>query len=191
MPTTKQQLHGRLILLGISALFLIPILAAAWLYFGPGDWRPATHVERGQLVTPPVELPDTAFESSAGPFRFREVWTLIVFADEGCDATCVKTLENIRQIRLSLGPKMPRLQTVFLPRNAAAADSLDGAAFPKLYTAEPAAADIVNERLGHWDNGQIFLVDPLGNLMMSYAPGASMGDVRADLGHLLKLSGIG
>lgn len=191
MPMTKEQLRGRLILLGISALFAIPIVAAAWLYFGPGDWRPAAHTEHGVLVTPPVELPDKAFESSAGPFRFREVWTLIVFADERCDATCIKTLENVRQIRLSLGPKMSRLQTVFLPQNAAAADTLDSTAFPKLYIAEPAAADLVNERLGHWDNGQIFLVDPLGNLMMSYSPGAPMGDVRADLGHLLKLSGIG
>jgi hypothetical protein len=60
-----------------------------------------------------------------------------------------------------------------------------------LLIAEPAAAELVSERLGRWDNGQIFLVDPLGNLMMSYSSGASMRDVRADLGHLFKLSGIG
>ncbi len=188
---TKQQLHGRLVLLGISALFVIPILAAAWLYFGPNDWRPAAHIQHGELVTPPVELPATVFESTAGPFQFREVWTLVVLADAQCDATCVKTLEHIRQIRLSLGPKMTRLQTVFLPGAAAAADTLDRAAFPKLLIAEPAAAELVIERLGRLHNGQIFLVDPLGNLMMSYSSGTSMSDIRADLGHLFKLSGIG
>ncbi len=188
---TKQQLRGRLILLGISALFIIPIIAAALLYFGPSEWRPVAHMEHGNLVTPPVELPATVFESSAGPFRFREVWTLIVLANEQCDATCIKALENIRQIRLSLGPKIPRLQTVFLPRDSRAIATLDLAAFPKLLIGERAAADLVAGRLERWDNGQIFLVDPLGNLMMSYSPGISMGDVRADLGHLFKLSGIG
>jgi len=190
-PMTNQQLRGRLILLAISALFIIPILAAAWLYFGPNDWRPAAHIQHGELVTPPVELPATVFESSAGPFRFREVWTLVGLADEQCDATCVETLEHIRQIRLSLGPKMTRLQTVFLPGESGAADILDRSAFPKLLIAEPAAAELVSERLGRWENGQIFLVDPLGNLMMSYSSGTTMGDVRAELGHLFELQVIG
>jgi hypothetical protein len=187
----NQQLRGRLVLLTISALFILPILAAAWLYFGSSAWRPAAQSQHGKLVTPPVELPDTVFESNTGPFRFREVWTLVVFADGQCDAMCVETLEHIRQIRLSLGPKMPRLQTVFLPRETSAIDALDLSAFPKLLIGEPAANKAVMERLGRWDNGQMFLVDPLGNLMMSYAPGTSMSDVRADLGHLFTLSGIG
>lgn len=185
------QLRGRLILLAISAIFLIPILAAAWLYFAPGGWRPPAHTEHGTFISPPVELPETVFSASVQPLQFRKVWTLMVLADQQCDATCVSTLENIRQIRLSLGPKMPRLQTAFLPLHASAAETLDVAAFPKLLIAEPAAGELVAERFGNWANGQIFLVDPLGNLMLSYTPGTAMGDVRADLAQLLKLSGIG
>jgi hypothetical protein len=188
---TNPQQRGRLILLAISATFIVPILAAAWLYFGPGNWRPGSQTQHGDLVSPPVELPATVFDSSVGPLQFREVWTLVVIADRQCDVTCVTALEHIRQIRLSLGPKMPRLQTVFLPRDSAAASALNAAEFPKLLIAEPAAAKLVSESLGRWDNGQIFVVDPLGNLMLAYKPGAEMGEVRADLAHLLKLSGIG
>jgi len=115
---------------------------------------------------------------------------LLVLADDHCDSLCMMTLENVRQIRLSLGPKMPRLQNVFLPSGNAVA-SIDRMKFPKLIIAKPETAKPIQERIGNWQNGQIFLVDPFGNLMMSYAPGTEKGDVRKDLGHLLKLSEIG
>ena len=35
------------------------------------------------------------------------------------------------------------------------------------------------------------MVDPLGNLMMCYPASTGMGDIREDVAHLLKLSGIG
>ena len=104
---------------------------------------------------------------------------------------CVTALEHIRQIRLSLGPKMTRLQTVFLPGSPLASENLDREAFPVLVIASPEATITITGLMDSWANGQIFLVDPLGNLMMSYPSGTEMGDVRKDIAHLFKLSGIG
>lgn len=39
--------------------------------------------------------------------------------------------------------------------------------------------------------GRIYIIDPLGNLMMSYAPGAPPKGLLEDLKKLLKLSRIG
>ncbi|MFN2166702.1 MAG: hypothetical protein ACK2U9_10640 [Anaerolineae bacterium] len=114
-----------------------------------------------------------------------------MLAGERCDSICVEALEHIRQIRLSLGPKMTRMQTVYLPGAQAAIAPLDLAEFPKLLIIDPADSVTLRKLMTNPDNGEIFLVDPLGNVMMSYPPGTSMGDVRKDLGHLFKLSGIG
>jgi len=185
------QLRGRLTLLAISALFTTPIVLAAYLYFSGDAWRPAERTQHGQLVTPPISLPDIALNPATGDDRFREVWSLLVLAEDQCDNECIVALEHARQIRLSLGPKMTRLQTVYVPGDSGAASALNPAEFPVLIVTAPESGETLQELIGSWENGEVFLVDPLGNLMMSYPPGTEMGDVRKDLGHLLKLSGIG
>jgi hypothetical protein len=186
---TNTQKRGRLVLLTISFMFFAPMFLAMYLYFSDNAWRPAESTQHGQLVSPPVGLPDIPLDAEAA--RFREVWTLLVVADGQCDPLCLQTLEHVRQIRLSLGPKMTRLQNVFLPLVPAASEQLDRAAFPKLIVTGPETSILIQDLIGNWVNGQIFLVDPFGNLMMSYPPGTDMGDVRKDLGHLLKISTIG
>jgi hypothetical protein len=188
---TDSQTRGRLTLLLITALFVTPIIVAMFLYFGDTEWRPAQSTQKGTLITPPIVLPEDSFAAAPEDLRFREVWSLVVMAGERCDAICVEALEHIRQIRLSLGPKMTRMQTVYLPGAPAAIAPLDLAEFPKLLIIDPADSLALRELMTNPDNGEIFLVDPLGNVMMSYPPGTSMGDVRKDLGHLFKLSGIG
>ena len=184
------QLRGRMTLLAISALFITPIILATYLYFSGDNWRPAEKTQHGELITPPISLPDISLNQT-GSDHFREVWSLVVVANEQCDSTCVTALEHTRQIRLSLGPKMTRLQTVFVPGQTGTTDTLNRAEFPILIITTTAATDTLRSLIGNSENGEIFLVDPLGNLMMSYPPGTEMGDVRKDLGHLLKLSGIG
>ena len=40
-------------------------------------------------------------------------------------------------------------------------------------------------------DGMLFLIDPLGNLMMQYEPGFNTYKVKEDLMHLLRISQIG
>ena len=186
---TNSQKKGRLVLLTISFMFFAPMFLAMYLYFSDNAWRPAESTQHGVLVSPPVSLPDIALNPTNA--QFREVWSLLVIASDHCDSPCVESLEHIRQIRLSLGPKITRLQTVFLPAENNAASQLDPAAFPKLIITEPTTSLLVHDLVGNWSDGEIFLVDPFGNLMMSYPVGTDMGDIRKDLGHLLKISTIG
>jgi hypothetical protein len=63
----------------------------------------------------------------------------------------------------------------------------------------PAAASLLaflprrdNDSAGGDANAQrIYLIDPLGNLMMSYAPGAKPKGLLEDMKRLLRLSQIG
>jgi hypothetical protein len=50
---------------------------------------------------------------------------------------------------------------------------------------------IIEIRHGAVPDGMLFLIDPLGNLMMQYEPGFNAYKVKDDLMHLLKISQIG
>lgn len=53
------------------------------------------------------------------------------------------------------------------------------------------AKKLAEIRLGIIPDGMLFLIDPLGNLMMQYEPGFNTYKVKDDLMHLLKISQIG
>ncbi|MCP4000867.1 MAG: hypothetical protein GY727_08145 [Gammaproteobacteria bacterium] len=188
MSNTQQQ--GRRMLLFISLLFITPIIAAMYMYLS-GTAIPLSSIEHGELITPPRILPETALNTSVPEQRFRDVWSLLVSADSHCDADCLVSLEKIRQVRLSLGPKMTRIQTVFLPASETAIGIELATEHPKLIIASPEQSGIIRPTLGAYKNGEIFLVDPLGNLIMRYPQDAEMGNIREDITHLLKLSNIG
>jgi hypothetical protein len=51
--------------------------------------------------------------------------------------------------------------------------------------------NLTDSKKGDIPDGMLFLIDPLGNLMMQYAPGFDPYQVKSDLMHLLKISQIG
>jgi len=161
-----------------------------YMYYSGSSLGPIDKTAYGELITPPRALPDTGLLTD-GEEQLRKLWTLAVLADADCDTSCSEALIHIRQIRLSLGPKMPRLQTVYLPAQMTAITGDLQRQHPKLIIAAPDATRDIRDIVGPYEPGQIFMIDPLGNLMMSYPPGTDMGNVRKDLAHLLKLSGIG
>jgi hypothetical protein len=185
---TEAQQKGRRTLILISLLFALPIVGAMYMYYS-GTAVPVNNTQHGALISPPRLLPDTALSDQSESFR--KIWSLVVLADQTCDALCLAALENIRQIRLSLGPKLPRLQTVFLPAAETAIRSELEAEHPKLIVVMPEVSGEIRAAFSDAIDGEVFLVDPLGNLMMQYPPGTGMSDIRKDIAHLFKLSGIG
>lgn len=184
------QRKGRRTLLLITAIFFLPIFVAMLIYYSGSNWRPATSTVRGELINPPIALPTTSLTADPAD-QLREIWTMLVLAEDSCDALCVETLEHIRQIRLSLGPKMARIQTALLPASLQAANAFDKAEHPALIVADPERTAALRALIGSYQNGEVLLVDPLGNLMMRYRPNSDMADIRKDLAHLFNLSGIG
>jgi hypothetical protein len=187
---TDAQTRGRRTLVLIALLFATPIFVAMYMYYSSSALNPVDSSAFGELITPPRPLPEMSLLADDDA-SLRKLWALIVLADKDCDSACNDALVHIRQIRLSLGPKMSRLQTVFLPaQNMAIADDLQ-TRHPKLIIASPDHSADIRAIIGAYEPGEIFIADPLGNLMMSYPPGTDMGDIRKDIAHLLKLSGIG
>jgi cytochrome oxidase Cu insertion factor (SCO1/SenC/PrrC family) len=184
-------------LLLLFVLFFGP-LAMAWvLYYGSGGWRPEGRSNHGVLIEPPTPLPETALVladgSSTEPDVLRHVWTLLYVDDGVCAEACQEALYRSRQVRIALGKEIDRVQRLYLYRG----DKIDLASdHPDLIVAEansPGGLDLVaafppDERP---DRDNIYLVDPLGNLMMRFPLEDDARDILLDLKKLLKLSRIG
>ena len=180
----------------LAGLFLLPLLLSFWLYYGL-HWRPPAMSNHGELIEPVRPLPDVPLVDTAGAAQshiFLGHWTLVYVGDGACDANCHDVLFFMRQTRLSLNNEMTRVQRVFL----ATADCCDRAFLAaqhpglRVLDASQAAAQPVLAQFPPAGRAQaLYVVDPLGNLMMRYDARLPPQGLLEDLKRLLQLSHIG
>ena len=148
---------------------------AAW-YFG---WGTGQRGNYGELIAPrPLSAPE--FE------RLRGKWLLVTFDAPACDAYCEKKLYYMRQIRTALGKEQARVERLWV---------LTGGGSPR---AELLAA-IEGTRLARAPSDafpgdppdHVYLVDPLGNLMMRFPREPDPSRMLKDLQRLMRYSRIG
>jgi hypothetical protein len=216
-------------------LFFAPVAVAFILYYGVG-WSPGRRVNHGELVEPPVPLPDLALprvdapladvqrtnaarpEAASGavpastgagdastadaprasaPRSFlKGKWTLLYLGAGDCAAGCRTELYNTRQVRAALGAERARVQRVFLAEGACCDLEWLRAQQPDLITVqagvEAAPLTAILEHAGRSSPAdRVYLIDPLGNLMMCYAADARPKGMLEDLKKLLRLSHVG
>jgi cytochrome oxidase Cu insertion factor (SCO1/SenC/PrrC family) len=176
----------------ILALAVAPVTAAYLLYY---FWPPTRTVNYGELIEPRL-LPDPPLVLADGtPFqlsRLRGKWVLASLDSGRCDEHCDRKLLYMRQLRLTRGKDMERIERVWLmsddimPRPDAVAPyrgtwlvRAAGAGLLEHFPAPGATAD------------HIYLIDPLGNLMMRFPRDPDPGRMIKDLSRLLRASRIG
>ena len=176
---------GRSALVGLAALFFLPLAAAFWLYYA-GGWRPAGRTNHGELISPARPLP------AADTLRGK--WTLVYVGVGPCAAGCQKALWTMRQTRLLLAEDMDRVQRVFIADEGCCEPDFLAREHPGLRRVPPddAAARAwlagFPRTPGH---DFLYIVDPLGNLMMRFDLAQDPKGLKTDLEKLLKLSHIG
>lgn len=186
---------GRRKLLLVAALFVMPLATALFLYYASG-WRPGVR-SQGTLIDPQrplavagLTLPDGR---PAGAGVLRDRWSLVHPAP-ACDERTKALLDELARVRLALDKDAPRVQRVLLHTGACAGISLASrdADLLVLAAAGPAGAAFVAAFPPEADGTPgIYIVDPHGNLMMSYPASGSARGLLKDLERLLKLSHIG
>jgi cytochrome oxidase Cu insertion factor (SCO1/SenC/PrrC family) len=189
--------RGRQVLLIVAALFLIPLAVSFALYYGK-LWRPAGSVSKGELIQPPrllemhgLRLPDGG---DADPQLLTDKWSLIYIGDGACDEVCQAALVFGRQSRLALNNDMTRVQRIFLATAHCCATGYFAREQPGLIALDassPEARALLAQFPGDRQHS-LYLVDPLGNLMMRHdAMQPTSKDLLTDLKKLLRLSHIG
>jgi cytochrome oxidase Cu insertion factor (SCO1/SenC/PrrC family) len=202
-PTDGERPRSRAQFWLLIAIFFVPLALAFIMYYGFPGVRPAGMTNKGDLIDPPRPLQATTLLSPQDqPIEgdiFKGKWTLVYIGDGRCDERCREALPLMRQTRLALGDDSERVRRVFLATSdccdidyldtehaGLVTARADEASDRELLAQFPRYADIPVEQAG-----RIYIVDPLGNLMMSYAPDAPDRALLEDLKKLLKLSHIG
>jgi hypothetical protein len=207
-PASQPRARALRTLAALAALFGLPLGLAFFTYYG-SDWRPAGRVNHGVLITParplpPLALPRVSLAASGSPepgaaaaapgTPLRGQWSLVYVGNGACDSACRQALYLMRQTRLALNNDMTRLERVFLASGDCCARELlarEQAGLEVLDAAGTAGTALLREFPSPGREHSLFVVDPLGNLMMSYDVRGDPHGLLEDLKKLLKLSHIG
>ena len=176
----------------IVALVVAPVAASYLLYYA---WPALRSTNYGELL-PPRPLPDTPLTLVDGkPFGLANLkgkWVLAIVDSGACDARCEAKLTYIRQLRLTQGKEMGRVERAWLISDGVTPRRELGEAYAGTWLIRAADARL----LGHFPAERapadhIYIIDPLGNLMMRFPPDPEPRRMIRDLNRLLKASRIG
>jgi cytochrome oxidase Cu insertion factor (SCO1/SenC/PrrC family) len=176
----------------IAALCLAPFVAALIAYH---YWQPQGGMNYGELI-PARPLPDPSLRHlDRRGFRLSELrgkWILLQLDRADCAAACKAKLYNMRQVRLAQGREMGRVERVWLildeaPLATQLMREYDGTRMLRA-AGSPLLAQFPSPG-GARDH--IYLIDPLGNLMLRFPRDADPRRMHKDLARLLRVSRIG
>lgn len=193
---------SRGVLVMLVLLFVLPVVLATLLYLT--GWRPSSSGHHGELIQPVRQVDVHALQTMDGKSahfgELRDKWLMVHFGSSFCPEECMKNIYTMRQVHAAQAKELGRIQRVFIVTDISAAEKLKAklADYPEMlvWTGEKQALADVFQRFGI-DPGQaaelqgIYLVDPLGNLIMRYPPGTDPGGMLKDMVRLLKYSWVG
>ena len=176
----------------IIALCVAPVVASyVTFYF----FAPSGRTNYGELVETkplPVERLNLADGSAFKLDQLRGKWLLMMTDDGACASNCPQQLLALRQLRLTQGRDMSRIERVWLVTdNTLPAPELT-APYAGTWLVRAAGSELLKALSTDGTlRGYIHIVDPLGNLVLRYRSDADPGRIIKDLTRLLKTSGIG
>lgn len=180
----------------LTSLFVIPMLVA-WLTYSKGLFLSKHTVNHGVLIIPSIPAVDLTLRDDAGLLwqdkKFRGTWWLLYVAGEGgCDAQCQQRLYYIRQIHQATGKNRERIQRAIVTTAHSPVASWATTNFPGMHCFYKInGKESKDAKKLALNKGYLYLVDPLGNIMMFYAPDVAPKGILKDLERALKVSQIG
>jgi cytochrome oxidase Cu insertion factor (SCO1/SenC/PrrC family) len=171
----------------IVAVVVVPWLLAIWMVKQPGVFSLTPEVH-GDLFQTPVQVSDLNVMHDHGAFDAKGHWWLLQVAN-GCDQACHDTMGILHQIHVALGKEADRVQRGIIalakPKSGSKVGHQD-AQLAYLYLQQSSAS-----KVSLWHNGGIYVVDPLGNVVMRFDAKVSPKLLLKDMKWLLRGSHIG
>lgn len=188
--STKTLRQSRLKLLLLLAIFAAPMLAGYVAYF---FFHPTHFTNYGTLVKP-YPLQDVSLVTAGGqPLRLAQLrgkWVLVTASGGACGGGCQQRLHAMRVARLLQGRDQDRIERVWLQTGVlppSGGDPGEGARAVR-ETGQALSRQLL--AAGHTLDA-IYMIDPLGNLMMRYDPPVDIKRMAKDLKTLLAASQVG
>lgn len=179
--------------------FVAPIGAAYWLYSIGGTQET---VNNGEFVKGEVQLLNMGLTGIDGKAATEKQlyghWHMMTFTASDCGKVCEERVYTMRQIKTSLHKESPRLTNVLIHFGKDISEQFKGkikthyANFERYYGEQ----EIFNHQLGYKgrdlvDKQIMFIVDPIGNVILKYDGTETAKEIISDIKRLLKASQIG
>jgi cytochrome oxidase Cu insertion factor (SCO1/SenC/PrrC family) len=175
----------------MAAIAVLPPVVACLLYF---TWRPASLINYGELIAPVAlaEFRATGDAALTDLARLRGKWVLLAVDGGACDGYCQRKLYLMRQLRLTQGKEMERIERAWLVDDEAAPNP----ALEREYAGTTRIAARGSAVVGALPasgsvRDHVYLIDPLGNVILRYPRDPDPSRMKKDLARLLRASRIG
>ncbi|TAK66027.1 MAG: hypothetical protein EPO19_15465 [Betaproteobacteria bacterium] len=141
------------------------------------------------LIDPPLRhLDQRAFRLS----ELKGKWILLQLDEADCAAACSGKLYNMRQARLAQGHEMERVERVWLILDEAPLQTKLMREYDGMRMLRAAGSPLLGEfSPAGGVRDHIYLIDPLGKLVLRFPKHADPREMQKDLARLLKVSRIG
>ncbi len=190
LPLNK--MSGRKILLGMAVIFVLPFTIAKTMHLL--NVHPASH-SYGTLVHPPKPVQFSTLHDSkdklVGSQQLLKKWNIVTVEPGVCTEPCQAQIHLLKQVNIALDKDAKRVQRILIAPNAENFDALEKQ-YPDLIIIT--GSDTLTTKFAAQFNvakGEVYLVDPLGNLMMHYPQELNPKGLLTDLKKLLKNSWAG
>ena len=194
--TARAQFWNRIQIVMIFVVFAAPVVGA-FLY------KPNKFNNYGDIYSPVRLVENLSMQGPDGVVEldsFRRQWVFLITAKGQCDEACENNLLKIRQLRFMQNNNMTRIRPVFIHSGLPdlVAQDLRAKYLPvENYAIEAQAFDKWTKVLRLQDvpeeaqQDRFYIIDPAGNLMLSYPGTAEPARIQKDIKRLLKTSQIG
>jgi len=183
-------------------LFGLPYLAAYYFYFNRDDMNLGAQTNYGTIINPVRQLEDTSLtlidDSEFKLSSLRGKWIMFSVGSSDCKASCQDNLYKIRQIKTALAAEHKRVKKAFFLTDVKAIDSFNELLkdYRDMHVIIPSGSNYKDYLSPLSVDGKtiedgIFVIDPLGNYMMSFPKDAEAKKILKDMERLLKISKIG
>ncbi len=194
--------RNRITIILVIVAFTSPLILS-WFVFNHTNFLENRGMSNhGKLIDPPRPIDDLALIDPLNAERKDSLhgkWSM-AYVTESCDKQCMDNVYRMRQIHIAMDKHSLRVQKVLLLTEQTASELSE--MLINFRGQQVIDTNLVNAhvlldkfRLTKSDNPlkaeRIYIIDPLGNLMMSYQPDANPGDIMKDLKKLLRASHIG
>ena len=194
--------NNKLTIIVLVFMFISPVILS-WYVFNYTDFLEARGVSnKGELIEPPRPLGDLALIDPLNDERKDSLfgkWTL-AYVTQSCEKTCLNNVYRMRQIHIAMDKHSLRVQKALLLTEQSIdelKEKLVDFRGQQIFDTEVIGANALLKQfqLSETDKpleaARIYIIDPLGNLMMSYQPDTNPRDIYTDLKKLLRGSRIG
>ena len=189
--------RGRWMLWLVLLVCASPLIASYFTYY---VIKPEKRSNYGTLVDQrahplPPGLATTTLDGRPQSLeQFKGKWVLLMTAPGACPEACQKQLFSLRQLRLMQGKEMERIERVWLISDREPLDTLVIREFDGTHMLRADAATLqkwLPVDAGGTAADHIYVIDPLGHLMMRFPQHPEPRKVYKDIYKLLKASSVG